>query len=106
MKEVRKEIDQCNGTLNAQSVSLQDLRKRGEKNHYKKFRWPQPSEDTNEHQLNAKSWIARQRLHLFWEAIPLLVALIGLLLIGAILSKWFYGQPGVPSMHPPQVTQH
>ena len=66
---------------------LSKIREKGEENHYTGFRWPRFTGTRDLQQKKAKSWIARQRLHVFWEAVHILVALIGIGLLVAIIAK-------------------
>lgn len=47
-------------------------------------------------QAQTSSWIARQRLHLFWESLHLLVAAIGLALSVAIIVNAATGKTEQP----------
>jgi len=62
--------------------TLAQLREDGEREHYDKYPGPQ-----SEYQRKAKSWIARQRLGLFWEGLHLGVVAIGLLLLLFIIYR-------------------
>lgn len=84
MKHVRSEIDRCNSDADAVPAALSELRASGEKEHYEKFKWPRFRGTRSQPQSTATSWIARQRLHPFWEAIHILIACVGLALLVAI----------------------
>jgi hypothetical protein len=83
MKVVRDEIDKPSTS----PKSLSDLRREGEKLHYADFRWPAFRPKTDPPQSTAVSWIARQRLHLFWEAFHILIAILGMALTLTIIGK-------------------
>lgn len=82
MGVIRKEIDRLYKDPGAIKRSLKDLRDEGEKNHYDTFTWPSFGS-----QVKAISWIARQRVHVFWELIHILLIFIGLGLSATILIK-------------------
>jgi len=87
MKRIRDEIDELRKDPSRTPAPMSKLRQEGEVKHYQDFRWPQFGGSTSEHQRGATSWIARQRVHVFWEAVPLIVAMIGIALTGAIIIK-------------------
>lgn len=70
-----------------------------EREHYAHFRWPWFSGSRSESQRNAVSWIARQRLHIFWEAVRLLIVFIGLALLACIFIKALF----VPGEEPQKI---
>lgn len=96
MKAIRDEIDRIALDKNAVQSTLQSLREKGESNHYKKFTWPRFSGTDSELQAGAKSWIARQRVHTFWELIHILVLIIGIGLTTAIIIKTMTHSPKEP----------
>jgi hypothetical protein len=77
MKHVRREIDRCEADQDATPASLSELRSNGEKDHYETFKWPRFRGTRSDPQASAISWIARQRLHPFWEIIHIFVAVLG-----------------------------
>lgn len=87
MRAMRRELDAL--TLNeghvGKSVAL--LRDEAEAAHYREFVWPRFLGGRSAAQNTATSWVARQRLHVFWEAIHLIVVLIGVGLTFGILAK-------------------
>jgi hypothetical protein len=96
MGAIRTEIDRVRATPNSPTKSLAQLRSDGEQEHYSSFKWPKFSGTNSREQAGAKSWIARQRLHLFWELVPILVAVIGLGLCVAIVGKATATSPKEP----------
>jgi hypothetical protein len=88
MGAIRDEMDH-HAEPDRSAVSLSDLRKAGGSNHYKNFTWPQFGKTRDKDQADARSWIARQRLHNFWEAVHILVASLGLALMIGITIKVF-----------------
>lgn len=89
MGRIRHEIDDLAAGQIQASAPLSTLRTEGENKHYEEFSWPNFHKSNSPAQRNASSWIARQRLHVFWEAVPLLVVAIGLALSIAICVKGF-----------------
>ena len=87
LQAVRTEIDRVSLEPEAEKASLSSLRRTAAVNHYKTFVWPKFSGTNDDVQANAISWIARQRLHVFWEAVHLLLVAIGLALCAAIVVK-------------------
>jgi len=87
MKQIRNEIDRFSLNKEGGRASLQSLRAKGEQEHYTHFVWPKFSGTDSVAQKNAKSWIARQRTHVFWEMLHILVFLIGIMWTVAILSE-------------------
>lgn len=87
MKRIRDEIDKLRKDSSSTPAPLAQLRDDGEERHYEKFRWPQFGGSNSESQQAATSWIARQRVHAFWEAVPLMVAAFGIALTAAIVIK-------------------
>ena len=87
MKKIRAEMDRLEGTPDAKPRALADLRDEGEKDHYAEFVWPKLRGTASPRQAGATSWIARQRLHVFWEGIHLLIAVLGLALCVTIAAK-------------------
>lgn len=85
MIAILQELDDHSGTTHAKFL---DLRNKGAEHHYNVFKWPGLSGDRPEPQASAKSWIAKQHLHPFWEAIHILIAAIGLFLSGGIITIW------------------
>jgi hypothetical protein len=88
MSAIRDDIDCVKQNPKSQPKPLKDLRSAGAKKHYEEFVWPTLSKTDSKKQANARSWIARQRLHVFWEAVHVLVAVIGLALSISIVIKW------------------
>lgn len=87
LAEFRDEIDKEIGIIQPDpehpaGKSCWEIRNRGEKRHYDYF--PEP---VREIQKDAKSWIARQRLHPFWSAIPLTAVFTGVLLTGLTVLR-------------------
>jgi hypothetical protein len=87
MKEIRDAMDQLATSPGRPPQPLATIRSNGEKNHYQAFSWPMFGGSGSAHQAAAKSWIARQRLHNFWEVLPLLVAFLGVALAMAAVVK-------------------
>ena len=77
MSAVRHEMDRVADNPGETAETTSALRSQGETKHYANFTWPQFRGSRSDAQASAKSWIARQRLHVFWEGIPLLVATLG-----------------------------
>ena len=75
LSKIRDAIDDemFPGPNGPQSDTLKQLRDAGELAHYSNF--PAPAKNV---QVNAKRWIARQRLNPFWSAVPLLVTILGI----------------------------
>lgn len=96
MRRIRKEIDAMYATPQHVGVSLETLRSEAESLHYQRFRWPGYRRSLRPAQHAATSWIARQRLHLFWEGIHLMVALIGVgLTIGVVVKRIVVEEPEI-----------
>lgn len=98
MGAIKKEMDRIQLDPKAPQKSLREIRKEGTSKHYKNFTWPifqgrtakkdnGDSDRQTVKQGKAKSWIARQRVHVFWEAIHVLMILIGLGLTATIITK-------------------
>jgi hypothetical protein len=88
LRELRTEIDSelAHGDPQGrgESRSLTALRNAADKRHYDEFPPPKGG-----FQGNARSWIARRRLHHFWEGLH-----IGVIIVGAILLGIIVFQPG------------
>lgn len=96
MHRIRREMDALHDTPQYRGASLETLRSEAEALHYQRFRWPGFGESLRPAQHSAGAWIARQRLHLFWEGIHLMVALIGVgLTIGIVLAKVVTQEPEI-----------
>lgn len=80
LRQIRIEID---GDGNAPR-SLGQLTQAGRTVHYQAFRWPSVHAEGQEHR-QARSWLARQRLNVFWEAVHVLVFFIG---AGLLVAIW------------------
>jgi hypothetical protein len=94
LRAIRHEIERVSEQPDEKAKSLSDLRSEGEEKHYKDFVWPRFQGTKIKPQANARSWIARQRLHVFWEFVHLLVVAIGLALCVAIgLNPTFKEEP-------------
>lgn len=96
LEAVRNEIERAPSHPKYGSVSLSSLRSSATAKHYREFVWPKFSGTNDDAQAAARSWIARQRLHVFWEAVHLLVVGIGLALCIAILIKHWMEGPDKP----------
>jgi hypothetical protein len=96
MSKVRDEIDRVQGDENAIPEPLSTLRCRAGKEHYREFVWPSFSGSRDKEQSGAKSWIARQRLHIFWELVHLIIAALGLALCLAIVLNERLGEKDKP----------
>ena len=79
LRQIRRELDEGPES----NRTLSELTRAGRDSHYADFRWPNFRAD-DPSQEKAKSWIARQRLNVFWEAVHVLVCLIGIGLVAAI----------------------
>ena len=75
MGGIRKEIDSSNDS----SVTLGEIRSKAEREHIRTFKWRKTIRTKEEYE-KSKSIIAKQRLHVFWELIHIIVSLIGLIL--------------------------
>jgi hypothetical protein len=93
---VRAEIDELSANPGKTAAKLSDLRRQGEASHYMTFSWPGFHGSSSDLQGKAKSWIARQRVHVFWETIPLLIAVLGSALTIAIAAKGLSPKPVPP----------
>jgi hypothetical protein len=91
LSKIRGEIEKAGLDSNYQPPSLGTIRDRGESDHYAHFRWPRFVGSNNERQNNARSWIARQRLNIFWEGVHIVIFLSGFGLLFVI-----YQQTGRP----------
>jgi xanthosine utilization system XapX-like protein len=80
LRQIRLEIDGAGSVRR----NLTELSQVGRQAHYKQFTWPNARADDVNHR-EAKSWIARQRLNVFWELLHALVVLIGVSLVSAII---------------------
>lgn len=87
VRGIRKEIELMEQGGRHQEKSFSAIRAEAEEAHYSKFTWPKLSGGSSQYQNKAKSWIARQRLHIFWEFLHLLIAFMGVGLSVAILAK-------------------
>jgi hypothetical protein len=96
MQAARDEMDRLAAAPGTTPRPLSAIRSEGETKHYQKFTWPRLRGTGNPLQAQAKSWIARQRLHVFWEAVHILVAVIGVALSVAIGVKAVSGSPEEP----------
>lgn len=67
MKHIRKEMDDLAASPSKSRKSLSQLRGAGEEEHYSEFRWPTLRGSSSQFQNSAKSWIANQRVHVFWS---------------------------------------
>jgi hypothetical protein len=95
--EIREEIDRELGVLpwpeqygtRLPKRSLGALRDAANKRHYGEFgkRHEKVLERREDLQRKAYSWVARSRLHLYWEGLHIVVMLIGLMLAAIILIK-------------------
>lgn len=89
MRRIRNELDALHATPGCAGASLDTLRSEAAAAHYRHFRWPTIAASSRPPQSTATAWIARQRLHVFWEGIHLMVALIGIGLTIGIVAKRF-----------------
>jgi hypothetical protein len=96
MSAIRAELDRVRATPNSPVKSLSQLRSDGATQHYSSFKWPKFSGTNSVAQAGAQSWIARQRLHVFWEFVHILVAVIGIGLCVAIVAKTMAASPSKP----------
>lgn len=96
MARIRCEMDRLSLQPNAPPTPLSKLRSDGEKDHYVSFKWPSFRGTRSGAQADAKSWIARQRLHVFWEAVHLLVVVLGLVLSAVVIAKAIHGSSEEP----------
>jgi ATP/ADP translocase len=111
MRAMRHELDALSMNDNHTGKSIAVLREEAEAKHYREFIWPTFSGGRSAAQNNATSWIARQRLHVFWEAIHLMIIVIGICLTISIVAKQFIAdEPEIikvqiidPIKHPPSV---
>ena len=87
MRAMRQELDACSLDTNHIGKSIAVLHREAELAHYQEFVWPRFSGGRSVAQNSATSWIARQRLHVFWEAIYLMIILIGIGLTVSIVAK-------------------
>jgi hypothetical protein len=103
MGAIRSEIDRLYLDPHAKKRALWELRDEGASNHFKNFTWHVYRREKDKDgkgkagrdlarpkivkQYQARSWIARQRVHVFWEFIHILMILIGLALTSTILIK-------------------
>lgn len=87
LQAVRKEIERTPNDPDYGKASLSSLRESATNKHYQEFVWPKFSGTNDKAQETATSWIARQRLHVFWEAVHLLIVVIGLALCIAVVLK-------------------
>jgi len=102
MEAIRLEIERMSSDPKITPKSLSELRSDGETNHYEKFTWPSFRGSRCASQATARSWIARQRLHVFWESVHVLVVVIGVALCLAIaLNTKFEPSPVKVEIVPP-----
>jgi hypothetical protein len=87
MKAIRDEMDRVAEAAGTTPKSIGDLRTEVEREHYFGFVWPKFYPTRCKPQAIATSWIARQRLHMFWESVHAGIAVIGLLLCLFIMIK-------------------
>lgn len=87
MSKIRAEMDRLEGAPNDTARPLAVLRNEGAREHYAEFVWPKLRGPGSSLQAGAKSWIARQRLHLFWDGIHVVIAVLGIALCVAIAAK-------------------
>lgn len=96
MRAMRHELNAISRDIAHVEKPMATLRAEAEKKHYEEFTWPTFSRGNSFAQNNAKSWVARQRLHVFWEAIHLMIIVIGMGLTISILAKYFIaGEPDI-----------
>ncbi|WEF35527.1 hypothetical protein [Pseudoduganella chitinolytica] len=96
MRRIRQELDVMYAAREHVGASLETLRSEAEASHYRRFRWPAYRKSLRPAQGGAASWIARRRLHVFWEGIHLMVALIGVgLTIGIVVKKFVVEEPEI-----------
>jgi positive regulator of sigma E activity len=94
MDAIRREIERVSNDPESTPKTLSALRDDGELRHYEEFTWPSFRGSRSKPQSKARSWIARQRLHVFWEFVHLLVVVIGIPLCVAIgLGTKFRKEP-------------
>jgi hypothetical protein len=119
MGAIKKEMDRTHLNPALQRKTLRQIRKEGTSSHYHNFTWPIFRERKARHKSNnqqaesnntqavtnnqktikqgeAKSKIARLRVHVFWEAIHLVMILIGVGLSTAIIVKKSIGTDEKP----------
>lgn len=96
MKEIREEIDRVSLDKKTNRMSLSKIREAGSCNHYSKFVWinifslkKEKVEKNMEYvcKMRSPSTIAKCRIHIFWEFLHILIAILGLGLTIAILIK-------------------
>jgi hypothetical protein len=80
MRSIRLDIERVLTNPDEELRPMSVLRAEGERSHYKHFRWPGPDERGSGSRGGAHSWIARRRLHVFWELIHVAIAVLGLAL--------------------------
>lgn len=87
MRAIREEMDRVGSAVDAAPKSLIELKAHAEREHYFGFVWPKLRSTRSKPQALATSWIARQRLHMFWESAHAGIAVLGLMLCLFILVK-------------------
>lgn len=84
MFAIRAEMDRI-AEEGGKPRKISEVKADGEEYHYKHFSWPQFRGPRKESQAAAKSWIARQRLHPFWEVVHILIVIIGIFLVVTLI---------------------
>jgi len=87
MKAIRDEMDRGTAAPDTTPKTIAELRSQVEREHYFGFVWPKFRPTRSKPQAVATSWVARQRLHMFWEAAHAGIAVIGLILCLVIMVK-------------------
>jgi hypothetical protein len=87
MKAIRDEMNRVAGTEGATPRSICELYSQVERDHYFGFVWPKFRATRKKPQAIATSWVARQRMHMFWDSAHAGIAIIGLTLCLFIMVK-------------------
>ena len=82
---IRNELDGPGPTYRP----MRTLTAEGRAAHYRDFTWPKFNGHEDGSQENAKTWIAKCRLSIFWEGLHLIIALAGCVLLPLIASGAF-----------------
>ena len=88
IREVRKELDwelnlEARPSECAPPRSIRAMRSDADRRHYEEF----PKRRRKESKRHARSWVARARLHLFWEGLHAVLFCVGVVL--GVLSLWY-----------------
>jgi hypothetical protein len=87
MKAIREEMDRIAAAEGVTPKPFSELHSQVEREHYFGFTWPKFRATRKKPQAIATSWVARQRMHMFWDAAHAGIAILGLMLCLFIVVK-------------------